>query len=420
VGSAVVIGVLLILKNGVLRLPVSGIHTILKPAAWLLVVLLTTLSLVINLSHYRKWNREKTHTVYQISHELGARLNNAYIAGLTAPVAVLENTHRSLFLYPEFVNWDRHTFERYALTHALLASFNQEITLFFRQWPDQMEQARLLKVYNIKDQFLHLYSFVAPFIEEAREIDNQGIELKIQNPSDNPVMAGIGSICFFNDSGGLGGVDDYSISEATDSVVLKPGENRLVLPHPPSEQSEPLSVLFFLDLKEWGRTHRYQAEKFPLRAGENIRNVGASGGYTRSFFQKKHRAGFITFGPFIPYSTGFLKVDFNLKFDRVRSRIRPLVKLDIFSYSTKQSLDRRVLKPGDIRNNDFNRYPLTVTLPHRHFLEFRVYAEQFADIDLDYVDVVYYQGYILNLNHDEGRSLLAKKSFQGGTFGDTK
>lgn len=415
--SAGVIGILVVLKTAALRFPVLRIKINLKPFSWLLVVLLTGLSLFINLSHYRKWDREKTHTVYQISHELGAKLKDAYIAGLTAPVAVLENTHRSLFLYPNFVNWDRNTFERYALTHALLASFNQEISFFFRQWPERMRRARLLKVYNVKDQFLHLYSFVDPFIIEARDAGSQGIELTIQNPSANPVKAGIGRINFFNAPIGSEG---HSIERATEPVELIPGVNSLIVPPVLSGQSSPNSVLFFLDLKGWEKFHRYQAEKFPKKVGDNVRNIQASGGFTRSFSQIKHRAGFLAFGPFIPFSDGFLTVDFYLKCDRIRSRIRPLIKLDIFSYSVRQSLAKRDLKPGDIRNRDFNPYRLSATLSDRHFLEFRVYAERFADIDLDYIDVVYYQGYLLNLEQAKGGSLLAKSSLKGGTFSDAE
>jgi hypothetical protein len=59
-------------------------------------------------------------------------------------------------------------------------------------------------------------------------------------------------------------------------------------------------------------------------------------------------------------------------------------------------------------------------LQDRHYLEFRTYAERFADIDLDYVDVVYYQGYLLKLDHDKGGSMLVKSSLQGGTFSDTE
>lgn len=418
--SALLIGLLIFLKKLYARFMAGRIRLNFKPVSWLLIILLTGISLASNLSDYLKWNRDKTHTVYQISHELGEKLDNAYIAGLTAPVAVLENTHRSLFLYPDFVNWDQKTFERYPLTHALLASFNQEISNFFRQWPERMNRARLLKVYNVKDQFLHLYSFVDPFIAQAREIRGRGLKLRILNPSDGPVKVGIGKIFFFNNPGERIGPENHFIEEANEMVVLNPGENGLVLEDAFSDQPNPVSVLLFLDLKGWKRNHRYEAEKFPGKVGENFRNARASGGFTRGFFQKKHRAGFLSFGPFIPYSKGFLKVDFNLQCRRVRSRIRPLAELDIFSYSNKQSLDKRVLKPRDIRDDGFNGYPLTVALSDRHFLEFRVYAERFADIDLDYVNVVYYQGYLLNINHNKGSSLLDKSTLQGGSFGETR
>jgi hypothetical protein len=39
---------------------------------------------------------------------------------------------------------------------------------------------------------------------------------------------------------------------------------------------------------------------------------------------------------------------------------------------------------------------------------------------LDHVDVVYYQGFILNLDQEEGGSILARSSLQGGTFSEPK
>jgi hypothetical protein len=394
------------------RVPAPGLKSRIRYISWPLIILLLGISFLINSAYFLKWNREKSHTVYNISRELGKKLDNAFIAGLTAPVAVLENRHRSLFLYPGFVNWSRDTFQRYPITHALLASFNQEITNFFQQWPEKMNQARLLRVYNVKDQFLHLYSFVDPVIKEVHRMAPDHFRLSIANPRNNPVKIRAGVIWFFRDPGSVDqAADVFHREEPRRSFVLEPGENTVELKTGQQENPRPVSGLFFLDLEEWPDSYRYEAEKFPKKVGINRWNPEASAKFTRTFYQKRHPAGFLSFGPFIPYSDGFMEVRFYFKPSHIRSRIKPVIKLDMFSYREKKALRSRILKPADLTDNIFRPYTLSAAISGVRYLEFRVYAERLSDIDLDYIDVVYYQGYWFKISEkDEEAPLLSQDS----------
>ncbi len=397
IASALLVSIVYLLKIVFYKYFKARVKFNMKYVSLPVIVLLLGTSFFINIANYLKWDRDKTYSVINISHELDKKLENAYIAGLTAPVAVLENRHKSLFLYPEFVNWDKNTFNRYPLTHALIASFNQEITNFFRQWPERMQKAKLLRVYNVKEQFLHLYSFVDPYISSAKQIENQHFQLQIINPKKHDIKTWVGEILFFKeDYLSKPILSEYSIEKGKKSILLKPGKNVVELRDVLKAKPTPESMLFFLEMDQWDNKHRYEAEKFPGKVGINRRNVKASAKFTRCFDQKQHEAGFLTFGPYIPYSEGFMIVDFCLKFNRVRSRIRPVAKLDVFSYHDKKPLAKLEIKPEHIQKNKFNNFRLYLVIPQTRYLEFRVFAERWSDIKVDYVEVIYYQGCLLN------------------------
>ncbi|MCP5054819.1 MAG: hypothetical protein GY940_47075, partial [bacterium] len=168
-----------------------GLNTWVKP----LIVVMLAISFFSNLGYYWDWHRTKTFKVRDMSVEMGDKLENAYIGGMTSTVAVLENKHKALWLYPKFVNWDSDTFEKYPMTHALLGTdVSKEVVHFFRQWPERMAQAPLLKVYHIKDYFLHFYSFTDPYISSAKPEEDGLFRLTLMNPSQKTVPVRIGHI----------------------------------------------------------------------------------------------------------------------------------------------------------------------------------------------------------------------------------
>ena len=354
-----------------------------------LILILISISLFTNMKYYYYWKRDRTEYVNKISEELGSKINNGYIAGLTAPVAVLGTDHRSLFLYPEFVHWEKGTMDKYGITHALLANFNFEISNFFSQWPDKMRNASLLNVYNVKDQFLHLYSFVDPIISGIKRVDNKTLELTIYN---NGIK---GNIKF--------GVIEFSRETPIKNSLLpvtshvKQGVNIVWI----SDQFNGNEKLIYVKNNLWPNRFRYEAEKFPRKRGRVKRDITCSGKHLRYFNVINDRKGFMACsigGKFIPYSEGFMNARFILKFDRIRSRIKPLAVIDIFNNTLKASVSSLSIKNKDQKDGKFHEYSVQYKIKKVSDIEFRVLAEKTADIYYDYLELDYFQGKFIDKN----------------------
>jgi 4-amino-4-deoxy-L-arabinose transferase-like glycosyltransferase len=364
-----------------------------------LVVIMIMISVVIDMKYYWQWYSNRTYHAWDMAREVGQKLENAYIGGMTAPVAVLENRHHALWLYPNFVNWDEHTFDRYHLTHALLGTdISQEIIHFFNQWPGRMNHARLLRIYPLKDYFLHLYSFMEPYIDDCSREDGPNYRLKIVNPSTQIVETRIGVIYFFKEKPGEKSPGPgFQVLNGQQVFSLKPGENEAVIPVKESLYPNTNGLLFFLDYPTPFDfiPLRYEAENFPGRTGTNQVNSLASNQYVRYFNHKKNAPGFVAYGPAVPYAPGLLIADFHLAFDHLLTKIRPLCRLEIYSHEDKGAIAQRVIKPADITKTGPQTYRVYTLLPGAKKLEFRIYTEKWADVTFDYIDLTYYQGYVV-------------------------
>jgi 4-amino-4-deoxy-L-arabinose transferase-like glycosyltransferase len=361
-----------------------------------LIVLMIVISLFINMSYYWQWNTNKTFTIRDISRELGEKLEDAYIGGMTSTVAVMENRHKALWLYPNFVNWDLHTFEKYPLTHALLGTdVSKEIIHFFNQWPERMNRAKLLKVYPLKNYFLQLYSFVDPYISYCTRGDGQNYRLEVMNPSGRIIKTRIGEVYFFKKKPGEKSQEPgFRVYSDQQVFTLKPGENEIVIPAREPFESNAASLLFYLDyLHPFAKNPiRYEGENFPGKIGFNKRDRNASNGYTRYFDRTLQAPGYLSYGPAVPYARGFIIADFKLKFHNLKTALRPLCRLDIYSYQDNGPVAERVIKPADIKKNKTHTYRLYTIIPGTKKLEFRIQTEKWADVEFDYIDVTYYQG----------------------------
>ncbi len=360
------------------------------------VLILLSLSVITNIRYYYLWQRDRTNYVHDISTELNEKLEHGYIAGLTAPVAVLGTNHKALFLYPKFVHWEKDTLDKYNITHALLANFNFEISNFFRQWPEKMKNAVLLNTYNVKDQFLHLYSFIDPFISTIKRIDKETLELSVQNNGDSLEIY-FGRIEFAENRSARNDNISFKRTFFPDPVVIKKGENILKI----RDDFNGREKLFFINNKKWKKIFRYEAEKFPKKTGRVIREIAASGKHVRYFNVLKDRKGFMACsigGKFIPYSEGFITVSFHLKFDNIKSRIRPLAVVDIFNDTENESVSSLVIRKKNLKGDDFPGYTVTYRIKGVNDLEFRVFAEKSSDIFYDYLDLDYYQGKYVDKN----------------------
>jgi hypothetical protein len=361
-----------------------------------LIVIMILSSLVINMSYYWQWNKNKTYTIRDISRELGEKLEDAYIGGMTSTVAVMENRHKALWLYPNFVNWDLHTFEKYPLTHALLGTdVSGEIIHFFNQWPERMNRAKLSKVYPLKNYFLHLYSFVDPYISYCTSADGQNYRLKVVNPSGQMIETKVGEVYVFKEKPGENSQEpSFRVINGQQVFSLNPGVNDIVIPAKESPGSNTASLIFFLDNPHpFDKSPlRYEGENFPGKTGFNKRDPNASNGYTRYFDRTLQAPGFLSYGPAVPYARGFLIADFKLKFHNLKTALRPLCRLDIYSCQDNGPVAERVIKPADIKKTKTHTYRLYIIIPETKKLEFRIQTEKWSDVEFDYINVTYYQG----------------------------
>ena len=108
-------------------------------------------SLIIQGIQYYRWVRWPDYTVRNTSREIGRMPGDFLIAGLWAPLATIENRHRSLYLGKNWFNFYK-PFVRYPITHLFLWDGNnqEELRFLMERYPKIMERAVLLKIYNIK------------------------------------------------------------------------------------------------------------------------------------------------------------------------------------------------------------------------------------------------------------------------------
>ncbi len=360
----------------------------LKPL--LIVFLIGSASFLISMNYFRDWLIDRTHYVYNMEIELKKKLKNAYIAGLTAPVAVLESKHKALFLYPGFVNWHDDTLEKYKITHALLASFNWEINMFFDQWPDIMKRAKLIKVYNVKDQFLHFYSFVFPYVKSVRKVGMNSFIVKVMNPPNSEINEINLGYVLYNSN------DDYKIIELNKDVKVKKGVNSY--PVKIKDLNLFSNILFFTFDKKWGYRYKYEAEKFPMKIGKNERWEKFSSKYGRCTSRFTRDNGFIISsinGNFIDYGEGFMEVDFVFFIKKYIGKVKKIAMIEIYDNDNKQVLDNLVIKGYMIKNriNKFIHFKLkTPIFNDFKNIEFRVFNFGNGSFCVDYINLSYFQG----------------------------
>lgn len=364
----------------------------LRPPLTPLIIFLIIASLTSDAYYYIQWHIEKTHSIRDMSRELGKELDDAYIGGMTSTVAVLENRHKALWLYPNFVNWDAETFEKYPMTHALLGTdVSDEVIHFFTQWPERMNRAALLKVYPIKDYFLHLYSFRTPYIKHCTEETAGNYRVTIINPTTQT-----------KEFVKIGLVESPStpVTWFERSVDLKPGENVVLITgesqtHPESSVI-PGSRLIVLQYPRPfdARPLRYEGENFASKIGVNRNDNAASNGVIRTVDPGIHGTGFFSYGPAVPYGRGILTADFKISFKNMKTKLKTLCRIDIYAKEAEGPVAQWDIKPSDVKKSKDGTFRLVTEIPGVRTLEFRAQTPERhqAEISFDYVDVTYYQG----------------------------
>jgi 4-amino-4-deoxy-L-arabinose transferase-like glycosyltransferase len=119
---------------------------------------LLLLFLAVNGLHAWRFFHDPQYKVRDTSRELGRILDRAMIAGLWAPLATIENGHRSLYVGNLWFNY-RKTFDRFPVTHLFLWDGNhrEEERFISKAYPEVWARAILVKTYSIKDLPVRLY-----------------------------------------------------------------------------------------------------------------------------------------------------------------------------------------------------------------------------------------------------------------------
>jgi hypothetical protein len=119
------------------------------------------LSLIIHGAQYFRWVRSPAYSVRNTSRELGRLSGEVLIAGLWAPLATIENRHRSLYLGKNWFNFHK-TFVRYPVTHLFLWDGNnqEELRFLIERYPTIMDRAILIKTYNINRHLVRFYKII--------------------------------------------------------------------------------------------------------------------------------------------------------------------------------------------------------------------------------------------------------------------
>ena len=369
------------------------------PAKTLWIVLLAAGIAVVNLGRYATWVNRRQYQVRDISRDLGRKYTDAYIAGLAAPAFCLENRHKALFLWENFVNY-KQPFDNFPLTHAMLAHYNKEIDYYFRKWPNIMGQANLLAVYNLKNIFMHFYAVRQPFVAATAQTE-AGLRIEVINPRKHPVACRPGIVFTY----ALGekqwrDMDAFSVVRTPGAYELQPGDNSIAVNLANPQPDRPLTrKLLFLDLQQPIGPLRYEAEYLHFHSGNNARVTGASKGRVRRFKQDIDTRAFITFGPFVPLYPGLIIVRPRLRFSNVHDTGKPVAVIDITGKGpgglTRYTANYIYAK--DVIPGRWQEHAFWGMLPAVSWLEFRTFAEGSADMDIDYFDFYHIKGYYLPL-----------------------
>ncbi len=345
-------------------------------------IILFFLSISLNLFHYLKWNKNKTSKIKDISLELKDNITNGYIAGLTAPAVVLENNHKSLFLYPNFVNF-KDTFKKYNLTHAILGTgLSNEISIYYQKWPVRMQNSILINVYNLKNYHLHLYSFIDPFIKSVTINDRDEFELLIYNPDKNNRTININVLTASN-------FNKTNISE----YIAKPGKNIFYLKFN-SFINNKSSLLFYIDKLKYKEKFRYEAESFRERVGINKTSNKHSNNMFKFFDTSKDKPGFLGYSHQIYYSPGIIRANYAMAFSKVKSNFKKISSIDIYSHNSRNIACKRDIRKINIKNKD--SFAMVRPIFKTDKIEYRVKALGNGNIEFDYVEIEYIQGHFFN------------------------
>jgi hypothetical protein len=89
-----------------------------------------------------------------------------------------------------------------------------------------------------------------------------------------------------------------------------------------------------------------------------------------------------------------------LNFSNLKTKIKPLCHLDIYSYEDNGPIAEKTIRPADVKKNEKDIYQISVVIPATKTLEFRIQTHRWSDVAFDYLDITYYQGFFINIKKE--------------------
>ena len=382
-GALVVLGLaaVLVRRLGGRTIPVSP-----RAAAIACIVLPAALSLSIDASNWRQWAATRRHVIRDTSREFGAAIPDAYIAGLGATTISLENRNRAIHAHERFFNGND-TFARFPLTHLFMGGRTREVDFWYRRYPAEMKNARVVRAIAVKKEHYYLYSLVDPTVEAVAAL----------NPPAGPGGGkAVATITVRNN-------DPRRARDIDGALLLHPagGGSDVVLPAatarsvPAGELAE-LGVPGPLPPGSWRLLgfvpppleHRFEAEYLTHRTGRPVREKRAS----NSEVWEAAAPGVAISGPHLRYQPGVLRVSFRLGV--APPAAGTLAILRVTAERGSLVLAEKRVDAGELGTGGaFAEIALPgIALDQERFLEFTAETTGAARVSFDLVRVSYYPG----------------------------
>lgn len=344
---------------------------------------------VVNGYHYYRWAAQPRYVIRDVSRELGQALSNALIAGLAAPMVVMENTHRALHAYPRFFNYPG-TLDRYPVTHLFVSAIADELDFYYREFPIHLRRATPVKIYPIKESHFYLYSLVEPSIEGIRVskdsyLPGEGITVTLaiknrESTSRRQVTPG----WILRPVNGASG--DLTVTAAS-PIVLAPGETGEVTLQGSAAPGTYRLMAFAAPLYQ----KVLEAELLAHRLGQKEADPAASNGQVWRVSSGDPNRGHAVFGPYLRYPPGYLKAAFRLRADS--SARLPVARIDIAAGGGRKILASRELQGTDFKGpGAYEEFELSSFMEQPQTLEFRVGSYKRTDLWIDRVQVAFTPG----------------------------
>lgn len=209
-------------------------------------VLLIVFSLSFNLKPYIIWAASVRHDVKNISQDLGKAYSQITIAGLIAPLIILENRHEGHAYATGYINKGLDFIQKYKITHLFVLDYFNEKRMYEHDFPGIIENAKLIARYSLWKGYFEFYDLNPRFVKESENISTL----------EGEIFYGVGGIPRFDET--ASGNFAFVAGKRQKAFIQLP-----VKSHP----SGNFDVFFYLMVKErvWGKEDRLKIDIADLK-----------------------------------------------------------------------------------------------------------------------------------------------------------